>query len=483
MIAPRRTPGAERSEPATVSPAPVAFLAVSLGALALFFLLRPFLGGQDAYRPRPPGTTYDYWFVVLAAFPAYAFALARFRHGGPPVRTLLRWTAILYAVLIPAAAVQSQDVYQYLVYGKMASGGVNPYVVDPATTGDAWLRFTLWDDARTVYGPLWTAVSAAVVRGADGSLQAAFIGMKAVTAGLAVTSAWLLAAATRGPGRDGGTAVLAFALNPLVVVSVGVGAHADIAVAAAFAGAALALRRERPIGVTLLLVVAMLVKAYAGLALLAWLIALVRRRGWGSALTHTGVAGVTIASAYSPFWEGPARTFTGLGQIARLSSASLTGSIERLLSGSPSEAATAVPAVRIAALVLLVVAIAWVARSRDDDPWAAGSALLGVYVLLSPWYLPWHLLGPLALAALLHPDSWVARSIQTFSATSLVVAGGTSAFGGRLAEAGLVLQSLLRYVPPLWVARLSSRPGTPRSTPASRERSGAGRRSPADDTS
>ena len=470
------TPPAEAPAHEAQSRGAFVWLLLSTGALVSFFLIRPLLGDGPAYRPRTAGTTFDYWYVVLAAFPAYALALARRRRGAPRERTILVWTAALYAVLIPAAAVQSQDVYQYLVYGKMASGGVNPYVVEPATTGDPWLRFTLWDDARTVYGPAWTTVSAGVVRGANGSITAAFLGMKAVTAGLAVAAAWLLARATRRSGEDGGTAALAFAWNPLVVTAVGIGAHADIAVAAVFAGAAVALRRDRRIAVTLLLVVATLVKLYAGLALAAWLLALARRRGWLEALGHGAVAAVSVAAAYSPFWEG-ARTFTGLGQISRLASASLTGSIERLIAGAPGDASASVPAVRVIAAILLAAAVVAIARRRDHDPWRNGCAMLGAYVLLSPWFLPWHLLGPLALAALTGLRDPVARATAVFSGTSLVVVGGS----GALATPGLILQTAIRYVPPLWVARsaFSSR-GRPGSTPASPARSAAGRPSRGD---
>ncbi|MGH2686681.1 MAG: hypothetical protein ACRDJP_14545, partial [Actinomycetota bacterium] len=174
---------------------------------------------------------------------------------------------------------------------------------------------------------------------------------------------------------------------------------------------------------------------------------------------------------------------TGIRQISGVSSASITGTIERLIAGNPADASAAVPAVRVAALVLMTLAVVWMLRRRDPDPWPAGCALLAAYVLLSPWYLPWHLLGPLALAAVVGTADPVARGILTFSGTSLIVAGGSSVFGGRLAGPGLVLQTLLRYGPPVWVGRLSSGPGTPRSTPASPGRSAAGPRSRADDTS
>ncbi len=101
---------------------------LGLLGFALFLLAGPFFDAAPAYRPRPPGTHYAYSFLVIAAFVPYSLAL----RGRPGLRAALGGAAILWLVLLPAAIVQSQDAYAYLIYGKLwAVHGANPYVVVP----------------------------------------------------------------------------------------------------------------------------------------------------------------------------------------------------------------------------------------------------------------------------------------------------------------------------------------------------------------
>jgi Glycosyltransferase family 87 len=450
--------------PARGSPAFAACFASLLG-LSAFFLIRPAFLGSPYYGPRPPGTTYAYWFLVLAAFLPYGLALREARRGREPsLRFLVGGAAILYLVLIPTPALQSQDVYQYLLYGEVAAGGGNPYVTAPATGPAA--DYVLWAGTPSVYGPAWTALSAAVVKLTGGSVVAGFLVLKAAAGVLAVTTAALVASAVRGrPGPSGSAsfAVLAFAYNPMVLFAVGLGAHADVAVAAGFAGAAAAARRGRDLPATLLLVVATLVKAYAGLALVVWLVSMARRRGGRIGLGHAAVAAAAAVVAFAPFWEG-ARTLTALREVGRMASASLTGAIQRLVAGAPTDPtagagdSTAIVIRFLAGVVLMVVLVlALRSERRDGNVWRAAGVVMAAYVLVTPWYLYWHLIGPLALAVIA-ADRTLVLGTLTFSATSLVVAGGSTFLQGAAADLGLAFQTIVRYGPPVVVAwRVGSR--------------------------
>ncbi|HEX2031658.1 MAG TPA: glycosyltransferase 87 family protein [Actinomycetota bacterium] len=430
-------------------------LVVALLGLAAFFLARPLLDAAPPYRPRPEGSPFAYWYLEAAAFVPYWLALAWPRTARlPATGVVLGGAAVLYLLLIPAPAQQSQDVYQYLVYGKMAAAGINPYTTAPAVTGDPWLAFGLWDDAPTVYGPLWTLLSAGAVRVAEGSLLGAFLTVKSVTAALAVATAALLARSTSGTeGRAANVAAFAFAYNPLVVLSVGLGAHADVAVAAAVAGAVLAERRRRDVVATVLVTAAALIKVYAAVALIAWLIALAWRRGAGRAMGHAAVAAAALITAYAPFWAGAA-TLSGISRVRGLASASLAGTIIRAITGLPNDAAagasTAGSVVRVLGSVVLAAAVLMVARSPTTapHPWRAAALLFGVYVLVTPWYLPWHLLGGLALAAAVSDDR-VSWALWVFAGTSLIVASGATLLPAGLAVIGLTVQTALRYGPPV----------------------------------
>ena len=438
-------------------------LFASLLGLALFFLIRPAVGGDPYYRPRPSGTTYAYWHLVALAFVPYGLALwsrrRRGRRGGPSAGVLIASAAIVYAAFVPAPAQQSQDVYQYLVYGRMAIHGANPYVVAPnEATGPwtPWLQWSLYDDTPTVYGPAWTLLTAGVVRGATEDLLGSFLTLKAITAMMALGAAGLLARAVSrgGPGlrRDPGFVVLAFAWNPLVVVSVGLGAHADAAVALLLAAAVVAERNRQDPVVTLLLAVATAVKPYAGVALLAWLFAVARRGSARSLVPNTLLAGLVAAALYAPYWAG-VRTLTAFAEGAWSVSASLTGTMIRLLSGHVDDAVAAgatgaAVALRVVAGLVMVAAIVAAARwpRIRAEPWRAAALLFAAYVLLTPWYLYWHLIGLIALASLVTDDR-LTRGVGLFGATSVLTFTGGPAIG-------LLAQTIVRYGPPILAAGL-----------------------------
>ena len=443
-------------------------LVVSLAAAVAFFLIRPLLGAQGDYAPRHSSGS-AYWLLVAALFVPYAIALReRRRCARPSPTTLFAVAAVLYVAMIPAAAQQSQDLYQNLVYGRMALHGLDPYTVPPSAMADPWRSWALWGTTTTVYGPVWTILSTAVAWLSDGSLAVAFLLVKASTCALVLVATRALASTVAegggesGSGSDPGMTVLAFAYNPMVMFSIALGAHADAAVAAAFAGAMLAARRGRDGWATFLLVVAALVKVYAGLVLLAWLAALFRRRGAGSAIRNITLAAAVTTLAYLPFWAG-SKTLGGLVRIGGDASASLTGSLIRIASGSTSNAVAAGTseageAGRVVVIALLAVAVvAAIGRSARGDPWHSGALLLGAYVLLAPWYLSWHLVGLIALVAI-DPMSPFALATLAFSGTSLFVGFGSSA-------AGLAAQTAVRYAPPLAVFAVARGRVSDRSAP------------------
>jgi glycosyl transferase family 87 len=445
-------------------------LLATLGGLVAFFLLEGIITNHPYYGPRA-ATGYTYWYLVAAGFAPYAWAIHAYRQGARPSMRLL-WVGaiVLYVALIPAPALQSQDLYQNLFYGKMALEGHNPYVINAASLQDPWRAWTHWDTTLSLYGPAWTILTAGIVKVSGGHLTTAFLLLKGVTAAFALGAAWALTrvANAQGGRRGGGTAgigsdprfaVLAFAFDPMVLFSVGLGAHSDIAVGTAVAWAILAERRGHDRATTVLLGLASLVKVYAAFILVAWLVCLARRHGARTVVANALSVAALAALTYLPFWEG-SRTFGGVAQIGRAASTSLVGTVIRLASGHPSDAfaAGSSPAgtvARTVVILLLVIALVAVGRSprTRDEPWRAGALLFGAYVLLTPWYLYWHLIALVALACVVS-DRAIARGTLTFSGTSLFVGSGGVA-------AGLALQAVIRYAPPVAVAVSWSRSRRP----------------------
>ncbi|MGH2739473.1 MAG: glycosyltransferase 87 family protein [Actinomycetota bacterium] len=416
-----------------------------LGLLAFvsFLLVRPFFDAASAYRPRPAGTTYAYSFLVLAAFVPYLLAV---RPSSRPVSiaSAITGAAVLHLVLLPAPLTQSQDLYSYLFYGKMwAVHGANPYVDLPQAFGsDPWFAFVRWPDQPSVYGPVWTLLSGAIARISGGSVAVAFGLTKTLVGLLLLASVAGLARAARDRDLDPGATVVLFAWNPLVLTSVSLGGHADIAVACGVVWAALADRRGKPLIAAILLSLATLVKAYAGLALIVYLLVLLRRRG--PALRAGALAGGMMALAHAPFWAG-LDTFSGLIRVAGMSSASLAGSLESMLA-IPLNGSVAGLIVRALGVVVLatVVLRTTLTRRGDVDPWKAAAVAFATYVAVTPWFLYWHLVGPLALGVFA-AERGVRDGLLTFSGTALLtVSGGT--------VAGRAMQSLLRYGVPALAA-------------------------------
>ena len=81
-----------------------------------------------------------------------------------------------------------------------------------------------------------------------------------------------------------------------------------------------------------------------------------------------------------------------------------------------------------------------------------------LYVLLTPWYLYWYLVAPVALVAVL-PRSRLTLPVLTFSGSTLV----TARFAPWLL--GQVVQTSLRYGPPIAVFLRHRHPSDERRDP------------------
>jgi hypothetical protein len=450
-----------------------AWLWASVGAGAAFAAWRVVATATGPAYPEPPVGTDSFALapVLLAMFVPYAVALAAARRDEVSMgRGFLVAVVAVHVVLAALPTGGSRDLYQYLFYGRMlVEHGANPHVVAPAAfAGDPWFGFITWHDQPSVYGPAWTAVSAAAA--ATGTLTAAFLALKGAVLALDLTAIWLLWKA--GPG-DRTLRVASWALNPLVLATVLLEAHADVAIAAAFLGALVAARRDREVLATALLTVAALVKPYAVVGLIVHLAIVGRRRGWGRAAAHAAGAAAAALLAYVPFLEG-FDTFRGAGELAhRFGGTSLTGALYRLVTGTgpgvADDGGAAGTAILVLGAIAVVAALAWaVARARrPEDLWPGVVLVLATYLLLTPWFFPWHLVPLVALAAAL-PRAWWADGVLVWSASSLV------AFRLDTYRAGLVLQTLARYAPPLAAFALR-RPARSERGSATSRASGPGR--------
>jgi len=423
----------------------------SMGA---WFLIGPALDHGRYYKVGFSRSTYEYSRPLLLLFVPYALALVAWLRGSRvPLWVLIGGAVILHVVVLFAPLPQSQDFYQYLFYGRMqAAHGANPFVVGPAAFwADQWFPWIRWSQQTSVYGPIWMLIAWGVAKVAGSNLALGFVLFKLVVLALDLSVMALIATAANGrsdPGQAAGFGLLAFAWNPLVLITVPLAGSADVALAAAIVGAILARRRGRTGLATVLLTLGALVKIYGVIGIVLHLILVYRERGAKSGLRHTAGALGIAAAAYAPYWHGFS-TFTGLFTALPLTNQSLVGTLQVLMGrflhlvGFHHAAHKAEIVMRVVAggALLAVVARA-VAKVRDEQTlWRYTIVVLVAYLFLTPWFLYWYMLAPLTMVAVL-PLSEFTYPILLFSGTSLF------SIGTPFHLKNLLPQTLVRYFPP-----------------------------------
>lgn len=387
---PSEAPARSHGEPPAPRPgvgAAHALLAVLVAATGAALL------EADEGRALRPVTLAIVAFATLMALEARRPRLGR--------RVVLGTCALLLAAAVAAPPRHSLDVWSYAMYGRIvAHHRANPHVHPPSDfPRDPWLERVAdrWRDTPSLYGPLFTVISASGMELAGESPLSARLFFQMLAA-LAVGAAILLLdRRTRDP------AVLAWlGLNPLVVVSLVNGGHNDALAGLAILVAVLLVPRHAVLAGPLL-GVAGLVKVTALLpapAVAAWIW---RRRGPRAGAALFGAASATAAGGY--LLTGG----TALAPLRRASRMATTGSIwnepRRLLTDGLVAAGWAEPAANAyarqraamwASVAVLLLAAAFVAaRLKESTPAPAVGAAVLAYLLAGnivvPWYAWWSL--------------------------------------------------------------------------------------------
>src|SRR5205807_4582608 len=237
--------------------------------------------------------------LPLLAVALVAFAVVLGAHRRTPFLTrkaVVVASGVLMLVAVVTPPTSSKDIWAHVMYGRIVSvHHASPYVHVPAEyPSDPTLTrmATASLHPRSVYGPAFTAVSAAGTALAGDSPLAQRLFFQVLSA-LAVMAALLLLARR---GADPGT--LAFiGLNP-VVVAIVAGGHDDLLIGVAILAAVVAARKGWAARAGVLLGVAALIKLPALLALVAVVAWIAVRFGWRAAARGALVASATIGVGY-----------------------------------------------------------------------------------------------------------------------------------------------------------------------------------------
>ncbi|MFZ4585764.1 MAG: hypothetical protein ACOYNI_11120 [Acidimicrobiia bacterium] len=302
---------------------------------------------------------------------------------------------VLMVVAVIPTRHSSHDVYSYIMYGRMVSEyQVSPYTHTPADFPDDSASKKVskdWKTAPSVYGPVFTVISAAGAWMTPGWLRGAVLWHQFLTGFVGAIVLWIVWKRTADP-----RALAFLVLNPMVGWSLLTDAHNDLLVGLAILGS-VAVAAPKPWLSGVCNAFACLVKASAGLAVFA-IVATTRKLKDALVIGAVTVGVFVVVSL--PFGIISMKNATrGAGKVSR---GSLWQGLLRANIGSPELYGT------LGLVLCAVFTIAIVIRFRDQI--LAVGAALASFPAAAAWVLPWYAAWSMPVLALRreHPFSkWI----------------------------------------------------------------------------
>jgi hypothetical protein len=395
--------------------------------------------------------------LLVGAALAAAWGLLIVRQADEPPYALafaLGTTALFALTLALLPSLPSDDLFSYILYGRISAvHHANPLVVLPSDfPNDPFLQMVYWRDVRSVYGPVWLALSGgfsllAEALGGSLAVYAALFKLLGVAAHLLNTwLVWLILSRLAPKARLLGT--LFYAWSPLCLLEFGASAHNDALMLTFLLLGVYCLTR----GTTAWDAAAMvafglsIATKYVPLALIPLYFALViwtvRGRGasWrqtlGAVAWRAALLAGTILLALALYWAGP-QTINALlfsppaQQLDNSLLESLSWPLRWLAEGLglTHAAAKALVETLLKALALLAFLALYLwefRRARTLPGMLAGWGwiLLWYALVASGWFWPWYVTWAVGVVALC---AWGRLSVAT-----LLLAGGALTLYGFL---------------------------------------------------
>ena len=364
--------------------------------------------------------------AVAVALGLFLYAAREAWRGNVSVRAAVIVAAVFALGVLLVPLLLSRDVYNYALYGRFVSlRGLNPYTTVPNDVGAVDPFYALsgekWRDIPTVYGPAFTALSAAVT-GLFKQVGSAVMAFRVIASLAAIGTSVLIAfSALRLVPKRAAFAVVVFGWSPVVVFNGVGGGHNDLLIALAIAGGLALAVADREVLATVVLTLGVLVKASAAVPLILFIVWALARRDSGrdrmwTAVKLLAIAGVMAVAFAVPFWQtqnptlGLAEVSTHEGgySVVTLLFYTLARGAGALFGSGAQSLVTVL--LRLTVLVVFIGVLVMLARRVwRDAPGGMSIRELGaswgwgllVVMLLSPFILPWYIVWILPLAALL----------------------------------------------------------------------------------
>ena len=302
------------------------------------------------------------------------------------------------------------DIWRYLWDGHVGARGVNPYYLEPRSTGldtlaDTAADNTVWADIRanvnhpdipTIYPPLAQGVFRLAHAIAPGSVFA----MKLLLVGFDLFTVLLIALTLRALNQPV-TNIVLYAWNPLVIKAIAASGHVDSVLAMLLVATVYFLVRGSRSIAAVTWALSILVKV-SPIVLLPFLLV---RLGWRR--TALGLAVLVIG--YAPYLDRKGTAFAGLRIFASewQFNSGFFSLVEWLAAPFTSDP---ILAAKVTATVIFLTLVIWLICRDDmqDSTFALCSVTaLGGLLVLGPTVMPWYLVSLVPLAVLARSSAWI----------------------------------------------------------------------------
>ncbi len=367
-------------------------------------------------------------FAALFVMYYVGYRLCRRIQVSPVVMAVLFGFPALFSVILAYMyPISAADVFDYIVQSRIfAYYHANPYV---ATGGDyladPFVPYMVWRDFPSVYGPVWTFLSAIPSIAGGESLLNSVLAFKALVSAFVLADGVLVYLVMRAVQPQWALAgAFAFTWNPLVLFETAGNAHND-AVMMFFVLLALYLGVKGKLCWVLPALVASIFVKFVTIVLVpVALVVLLKRSGSLRRALVVGsqslaLSGGLVALLWWPFWVGE-KTLGFVGERVDFITAS-PGTLLFIVLDEYLPKAEAIDAVKTSATLALGVLVLWEVwllwRGRRDL-FSSSYQVVFLYLLVAClWFQPWYLVWLVALGALVPREGIFHRTnIFCFSA-------------------------------------------------------------------
>ncbi len=414
-----------------------------------------------------PDEVWGYLLTVLGLFGLYylGYRIVLLRTSRAIVVVVVLLALVFGLLLLPLYPVTATDIFNYIFFGRVwAFQGQNPYVLSPSLRpADPIYPYTAYDDEPTVYGALFTHLSALLAWLAGPSLSTAvlvFKGAMLACHALALALVYWVLRRTRPALAAAGLYLLAW--NPLVLFNTAGDGHNDIVMLVLILLALAFASRNRWVLACAAIVLSASVKYVSLLLVPVFVVATLRRLGWRRwPVVARGLAlGVGLAVLlHAPFYAGPDTVLGALPQQGGRFTVSFALLVRNALDGAGLPVDSSLTARGVAYGLFALLYLRELVRLRpgfDGLVYACYQALFVFLLLGNTWFQPWYVTWLVGPAALLVGTPVATRTIA-FTLGAMLVHLVTG-FGWRMnwldsSEPLLQLAAVaLVFTPPLLVA-------------------------------